>query len=333
MAADLKIFAFDPREYREAYETQGWLHVPNGLTDSFLATLSEFATASFGDHRVEGAAIGGRKEQALYEFQDRAELEELFDAISSICDLMRPSMTLSERHIKAYDADAPPDPPAHKDRYASQVSVGFSIDITRGSRLVLYPDDHRELNPFNISAALRANLEPEELPEAILPGAREVEIEDTAGDVVIFPGSSMWHLRRNPAGVVNLYLKFNDFDCDPLGEDPSTPERRGATLAALDHPAPSFRVLVPTLGRRFDSVIRRNIRGQTAEIIQLDVWGQEPVGITDVHIKLLEAIDGRKSVLDILEELARGGIDEAQATRALRRLAECGAVDLLDRRS
>jgi hypothetical protein len=206
MAADLKIFAFDPREYREAYETQGWLHVPNGLTDSFLATLSEFATASFGDHRVEGAAIGGRKEQALYEFQDRAELEELFDAISSICDLMRPSMTLSERHIKAYDADAPPDPPAHKDRYASLVSVGFSIDITRGSRLVLYPDDHRELNPFNISAALRANLEPEELPEAILPGAREVEIEDTAGDVVIFPGSSMWHLRRNPAGVVNLYL-------------------------------------------------------------------------------------------------------------------------------
>jgi hypothetical protein len=325
----LKIFAFDPNEYRDAYETQGWLHVPNGLTDTFLATLREFATAYFGDHRVEGAAIGGRKEQALYEFQDRAELEELFDAISSICGLTRPSMTLSERHIKAYDADAPPDPSAHKDRYASQVSVGFSIDVPRGSRLILYPDDHRELNPFNISAALRSNLEPEELPEVILPAAREIEIEDTAGDVVIFPGSSMWHLRRNAAGVVNLYLKFNDFDCDPLAEDPSTPERRAATLAALDQPEPSFRGLVPTLGRRFDSVVRRNIRGQTAEIIQVDVWGDEPVGIADVHVKLLEVVDGHKRVLDILEELARDGIDEALATRAVRRLAKCGAVDVL----
>jgi hypothetical protein len=117
-------------------------------------------------------------------------------------------MTLSERHIKAYDDDAPADPPAHKDRLSSQVSVGLSIDIPEDSTLVLYPDDYRDVNRFNVSPDLRASLLEEELPENCLGEAREIVIPDKPGDVVMFGGSSMWHKRRNAASATNLYLKF-----------------------------------------------------------------------------------------------------------------------------
>ncbi len=129
-------------------------------------------------------------------------------------------MTLSERHIQAYEANANPEPQAHKDRFPSQVSVGFSVEIPSESRLVLYPYDHRELNPFNAAAALVRSLQPDQLPGVILRDAREVELADRAGDVVMFPGSTTWHLRRQSAGAVNLYVKMNDFDCDPARGGP-----------------------------------------------------------------------------------------------------------------
>ena len=44
----------------------------------------------------------------------------------------------------------------------------------------------------------------------------------------MFYGSEIWHLRRRSAGSVNLYLKFNDFDYDPLGEDPNDDRAPGA---------------------------------------------------------------------------------------------------------
>ena len=60
-----------------------------------------------------------------------------------------------------------------------------------------------------------------------------MEIYDEPGDVMMFPGSAVWHLRRNSANTVNLYLKCNDFDCDPLAEDPSTERRRLDTADLL----------------------------------------------------------------------------------------------------
>ena len=142
-------------------------------------------------------------------------------------------MTLSERHINGYDSAADPEPAPHKDRYASQISVGLSIDIPAGSQLVIYPYDHLELNPFNTAADLYDSLPAHEKPEVVVRSAREVVIDDRPGDVVVFHGNCTWHLRRNSADSYNLYFKFNDFDCDPLGEDPATPARREATLAAL----------------------------------------------------------------------------------------------------
>ncbi len=159
-----------------------------------------------------------------------------------------------------YEANAAPEPVAHKDRFPSQVSVGLSVTIPEASRLVLYPHDHREINPYNRAAALNRSLQPDERPEVVLKSAREIELADRDRDVVMFPGSTTWHLRRRSAGAVNLYFKFNDFGCDPLGEDPHTDAVRAATVAALGGSREEVDALVPVLGRRMDVVSRVSSR-------------------------------------------------------------------------
>ena len=316
----MQVFHFDPADHREKYANEGWVHIAGGIDAAFLDELSEFVSGRFDSHHVAGRGIGGSKEQAVYEFPQGVDFPgHLFDAVAAVAGLRRETMTLSERHIKAYDADAPEDPPAHKDRLSSQVSVGLSIDIPQGSNLVLYPYDHRETNPFNVSAALRDCLPECELPENLLPGARELVIEDQPGDVMMFQGSSMWHKRRHAAGAVNLYLKFNDFGSDPLGEDPATEPLRAATVAAVRDGALAELVAQPA--RRLDTVSRRLTRDPGREVLQADVWGSKPVALNEAEVALLRGLDGGRPVADVLGE---------QVTeRDVRRLAEHGAIDLV----
>src|SRR5205823_2127804 len=128
----------------------------------------------------------GKKEQSLFEFPEGVDYpRELFDIVAAVCGLNRATMTLSERHIQCYEPDAAPEPPAHKDRFPSQVSVGLSIEIPDESSLVLYPYEHRGVNAFNKAADFSASLQPEERPEVVLKGAREGELKDRPRDVVM----------------------------------------------------------------------------------------------------------------------------------------------------
>jgi hypothetical protein len=224
----MKIFDFDPSDYADTYRSQEWVHIREGVSEEFHDALLRYASGELNDHMLGSFAIKGKKEQSLFEFPDDVDYpNELFEVVAGVCGLNRATMTLSERHIQCYEANAAPEPPAHKDRFSSQVSVGLSINIPPESTLVLYPYEHRGVNAFNKSADFRASLQPDELPEVVLKTAREVELDDRARDVVMFAGSSTWHLRRRAARSLNLYLKFNDFGCDPLGEDPRTAELRG----------------------------------------------------------------------------------------------------------
>jgi hypothetical protein len=165
----MRIFAFDPVPLAKQYREQGYVHIKNGVTTEFLDAMRRFVADSFSSHEVKGTAIGGDKTQALFEFPEETDFPgELFDVISSMCGLDRANMTLSERHIKAYEDDAAPNPRAHKDRVSSKVSVGLSIDIPTGSRLVLFPDDDRSVNPFNVAPALLQSLEPDRLQDVVL---------------------------------------------------------------------------------------------------------------------------------------------------------------------
>jgi hypothetical protein len=327
----LKIFGFDPLAHRDAYQSQGWVHVRNGITADFFAILRKFAEDSVREHRIEGRAIGGEKEQSLYEFPQNVDFPgELFDMVAAVCGLNRSTMTLSERHIKAYDAYADPEPPAHKDRFASQVSMGLSIDIPDDSRLILYPFEYREVNPFNVSATFRDSLDPDRRPEVVLKNAKEVEIDDSGGDVVIFPGSSMWHLRRNAARAVTLYLKFNDFNSDPLGEDPTTAALRARTLHALSKDDRRLTAVVPILARRMDTVARLYTRSGWEQLLLADVWGESPIRLTEVQFEILRGVDGTRDLGRLSDDLANSGAS-AEAVRAeIIHLAERGILDLIE---
>lgn len=326
----MRIFDFDIDAARRTYADQGWVHIPSGMSPAFLDAVKAFVQAQMDASKLDRFAIQGKKEQALFSFPEDTDYPgELFDVIAAVCGLHRETMTLSERHIQAYDEHANPNPQAHKDRYPSQVSVGFSVEIPQGSQLVLYPYDHREVNPFNAAAALVASLQPHELPEAVLPQAREVTIEDRPGDVVMFPGSSTWHLRRNSAGTVNLYVKVNDFDCDPLGEDPLTPVRRERTLAllpSLDQGHANGQVV--SLSRRFDFVERKLMRGEWQEVIQAAVYGEPPFGITEAGLAVLQEASQPRPFSELVDRLTARGHDADEVSRSARLMLEKGALDL-----
>ncbi|HEX4175314.1 MAG TPA: hypothetical protein VHY81_05290 [Acidimicrobiales bacterium] len=248
------MFRFDPAPYRATYEEQGWVHVSEGADPEFLEHLrTEAARGGAGGDAtgtaLRGAGIRGAKSQFLYEPHPDLDLRaELGGMTAAMCGLVPASFTVSERHIKAYEVGADPDPPAHKDRLSSLVSVGVSIVVPEGSTLVLYPHNDVGENPY-LTTDLRASLEPDALPEDILAGVRGIEIQDRPGDVIVFRGSAFWHRRLRSRGTVNLYLKCNDFDSDPLGEDPTSMQRAAGTSALVEGGDPLPDDVVPTLRR------------------------------------------------------------------------------------
>jgi hypothetical protein len=322
-----KLFAFDPRRCAPAFRRDGYVHIPGGLTAEFYQTLARQVDESLRGELMSKFAIGD-KQQAMYQFPEGRDYHaELVEAVAGVCGVEPAALVLSERHIKAYEAAAIPDPPAHKDRFASEFAVGFSVRVPEGSTLVLYPRDERDVNPFNSSTELRASLRPDTLPEKTLAGAARVEIRDSPGDVIIFRGHSMWHLRSRPAGTVMLYLKLNAFNADPLGEDAATAAFRQRTRDLLERPDEELAGLVPLLGRRVDYVHRRYNR-DWKEVIGVVLWGERHFTIDEQELRALQALDGTRTVREVIDAMGAGSSREARAAK-LRYLAARGAVDLV----
>jgi hypothetical protein len=126
---------------------------------------------------------------------------------------------------------------------------------------------------------------------------------------------------------VNLYLKFNDFNSDPLGEDPETPRRRAATLAALDDGALVDRI--PMLARRLDTINRQLTRDHGREVMLADVWGEKKVLLSEPDSIVLRAIDGVQTVRELSSASTATTLTAADTEAALRRLAQRGIIDLV----
>lgn len=206
----MHVFDFDVSEARGQFADQGWVHLPSALTEEFFAELQRTTDTYLQTAKMAQHAIAGKKEQALYTLPEGLDYQaEILTPIAEVCGLDADALVLSERHIQSYDEHAAPNPKPHKDRYASQVSVGLTIAVPEGSSLLIWPGTERDINS-NEKAAYRETW----------PEAEAVTIVDRPRDVVMFQGNSTWHLRRNSAGSVNLYIKVNEYGSDPLGEDP-----------------------------------------------------------------------------------------------------------------
>jgi hypothetical protein len=289
----MKVFSFDPSEHRETFLSQGCLHIKDGVTPEFVEVMKDFVARELSEEKLEQFALAGKKGQGRFDFPPEIDFPgEMFDAISEVCGLDRATIALSERHINAYNNDARPDPAPHKDRDASKVSVGLCIQRA-DSEVVIYPGASRERNPYVSAATYYESLPEDQRPENTLTEDQAVAIRDEPGDVVMFYGSEIWHLRRRSAGSVNLYLKFNDFDYDPLGEDPTTIERQEHTRQVLSRNA--------------------------LQVRQAKIWGRNPVPLAEEEFQILQSLNGGKEVATLGDN----------AAQHVRRLAEHGVVDLL----
>lgn len=321
-----KMFNFDTENYADAFAEHGYVHIPNGLREEFHAQLVKYVEDSFSKKHLKDFARGD-KQQAMYEFLEPEHYDELREAVATVCRLEVGDLTLSERHIKEYEPGADPYPLAHKDRFGSEIAVGFSIRVPEGSTLVIYPEHDLSVNPFNSTAELRSSFSPHTLPDAELKNAPRVEIQDRPRDVQIFRGNAMWHLREHGAGTTVLYLKLNTYNCDTLGEDLHSFDVRQRTLSIVDSSPFEWAATIPVIGRRVDYIHRRYNRDWN-ELFGVVIYGQPHATITEAEFAALRSMDGQRTVAEISSQIEASG-EGGDIREAIRQLAQRGIVDLL----
>jgi hypothetical protein len=323
-----KMFDFDAHSYIDEFAEHGYVHIPGGLPEDFHSRLVKYVEDSFDKKHLKDFARGD-KQQAMFEFLEPEHYDELRQTVATICGVDVNSLTLSERHIKEYEPGADPYPLAHKDRFGSEIAVGFSIRVPEGSTLVIYPEHDVSVNPFNSTAELRSSFSPHALPDASLKDAPRVEILDQPRDVQIFRGNAMWHLREHGAGTTVLYLKLNTCNCDTLGEDPHSPEMRQHTLSLADSSPSSWMASIPVIARRVDYIHRRYNRDWN-ELFGVVIYERPHASITETEFETLRSMDGHRTVAEISRQIGQSGKD-GDVGEAIRQLALRGIVDLLVR--
>lgn len=322
-----KMFRFDGVSYARQFAESGFVHIPQGLTEEFYRRLVDYVEESFSISQNKEFAVGD-KQQAVFEFIEPEHYDELRKTVAAVCNVAPDSLSLSERHIKQYESGAAAHPLAHKDRFGSEVAVGFSIHVPEGSTLVIYPDHDVSANPFNSTAELRSSFSQDRAPEPGLATADRVEIRDRPRDVMMFHGSAMWHLREHSAGTTVLYLKLNTYNCDTLGEDPETANLRSRTARLAQSPRSAWAASIPVISRQVEYVEHRYNR-DWKEVIGVTARGKPFATITTDELFLLRAMNGQQTVANIARHVDQGdGREHVEET--IRRLAESGIVDLLN---
>jgi len=322
-----KMFDFNAHSYADSFAEHGYVHIPKGLPEDFHARLVKYVEDSFDKKHLKDFARGD-KQQAMFEFLEPGHYDELRETVAAVCGVDLGSLTLSERHIKEYEPGADPYPLAHKDRFGSEIAVGFSIRVPERSTLVMYPEYDVSVNPFNSTAELRSSFSPQALPDARLKDAPRVEIQDRPRDVQIFRGNAVWHLREHGAGTTVLYLKLNTYNCDTLGEDPHSSEMRQQTLSMAGSSPSIWTASIPVIARRVDYIHRRYNRDWN-ELFGVVLYGQPHASVTEAEFEALRAMDGSRTVAEISRQMGQSGEDE-DMREAIRQLALRGIVDLLN---
>jgi hypothetical protein len=340
----MKVFTFAPHEFAKDFKENGFVHIQKGISTEFL----EFAREQLGRCRQSGyneipaREIKSKKKQYLFDLpKDDASLSDLFAPLAQLTGSSAPGMTLSERHIMIYDENAAALPPLHKDRLASEVSVGIPLEPSASDRIVLLPWCAREINLLDsavycervpnsrLESVQGWNLEPSEYRR--IESNPLVELDAKPGDVVIFKGSTIFHGRLHAAKSSILYFKFNTMGLDPLGEDPSTEMRRKRTLEILPNKSDDelLNSLVE-LSPRLQHIDRQYSRLGWKGVLRVSVSGEKEFTISDDDLRFLFALQGQERVRDILTGL--GANDDQLLFHAprLRRLGTLGGIDFLN---
>ena len=105
-----KIFCFNPADYRAQFERDGYVHIKQGVTEDFYRKMAAQVDESIRHKQMKDYAFNDKK-QAMYEFPEGGNyIEEVCQAVAGVTGLPAEDILMSERHVKAYDADATAEP-------------------------------------------------------------------------------------------------------------------------------------------------------------------------------------------------------------------------------
>jgi hypothetical protein len=213
------VFTSDPGRYRQDLIEKGYAHLRGILSPEFVQWLGDFYSRALDNAVGEHMAghIAGKKRQFVFDFPSEAAAEEFRSGMARLIGLNEAMFTISERHLKIYEPESNPWPAPHKDRAASQFSIGLPVHLPAGSTVCLFPTLDRRPNEEE-RAVFLTEREHSNLAH-IYESESAIMLNEKVGDVVIFNGSSVFHERVRAAGTAVLYIKVNDQGRDPLGED------------------------------------------------------------------------------------------------------------------
>lgn len=205
-----RMFNFSAAEVQAQWHEMGYCFVRNGCDSSLLTKLIK---------RYELIVAGGDSPE-LYEFlPDSALLQYGVETLKQLTSSKH--LTVSRKNIMYYRKGM--HSPAHKDRKSLQYAVAIGVNNPFGSRLLLWPDANRDVNVGNHYRIYTEKMGSQEEVDAYLSTIEPVSLATNPGDVVIFPGNSMFHQRVNPLKACVYYLDFNEWGIDD--RNPSMQER------------------------------------------------------------------------------------------------------------
>lgn len=212
-------FNYDPSIHKDDLHNKGYAHLKQVLSDKFISELKQFHAHAIADETAENRAghVAGKKRQYVFDFSSPSTALEFRAGIAALTGMKEELVTISERHLKVYDAHTNPWPAPHKDRRASQISIGLPIHLSPGSTVCVFPNMDRTPNPQDKADFLTSDELPD--PKSLYDSAEAVFLNENLGDLILFNGSSIYHERVQAAGTAVLYIKINDKGDDPLGEN------------------------------------------------------------------------------------------------------------------
>lgn len=213
------VFRYDPGAGHAQFAERGFVHLKNVLTAEFLSSLRKFYEASQRDPANEKSEwkILGKKRQFLFEFPSHETAIAFRTGMAGLTGINPKDFTISERHLKVYDASAPPWLSPHKDRSASEISIGLPIRLPKGSSACMFPNLQSGPNLEDHAVFLESDTGTD--PEELYQSEGAVMLNEQVGDVIVFLGSAIFHERVRAAGTAVLYIKVNGTGQDPLGEN------------------------------------------------------------------------------------------------------------------
>ena len=218
-------FKRDLGTYREQLNRDGYVLLKDVLSPSFMADLQRYLDRSRNGQVAEYGQwrIGGKKQQFLYDFPDTDMAQRFRDEIAALTGLKADTFTISERHLKQYDNDAPDYPAPHKDRGASKFSIGLPVYLGPDTSVCVFPALDRTPNEGERAVFMTEQDHPGLEDIYASPGA--LPLHEELGDMIVFLGSSIYHERIRARGTSVIYIKVNDEGFDPLGENIYAPAR------------------------------------------------------------------------------------------------------------